>query len=159
MASGVEWRPRRVAGSSARGVRRDEADSLPERGSSARGFGPERRLRRRRDFTQIFSGGRRLTTQVVTFVVHPNGVSYPRLGLAVPRRVARRAVARNRLKRRIRESFRLHAEHLGGVDVVVLVHRGAQTMDSAGFCGVLARQWERVMRRVQRKDTAVTGGA
>lgn len=136
-----------------RGARRDEPDSLPECGPTDRRFRPKHRLRRRNDFAKVFSGGIRLNTQVVTIVVRPNGADHPRLGLAVPRRVARRAVARNRLKRRIRESFRHHAERLVGLDVVVLVRPGAEKMDSKRFGGLLARQWERAGRR-HRTGTA-----
>ena len=43
----------------------------------------------------------------------------PRLGLAVAVRVAGGAVGRNRLRRMIRESFRLDQRELPAVDVVV----------------------------------------
>lgn len=135
-------------------MRRDEKDSPPERHSSDRRFGPKHRLRRRNDFAKVFSGGIRLNTQVVTIVVRPNGADHPRLGLAVPRRVARRAVVRNRLKRRIRESFRHHAEGLAGLDVVVLARTGAEKMDSTRFGRLLARQWERAGRLQRRTVTA-----
>ena len=150
MASGLEWPPRQVGGSSARGVRRDETDSPPERNSTDRRFRPKYRLRRRKDFAKVFSGGIRLNARVVTTVVRPNGVNHPRLGLAVARRSARRAVARHRLKRRIRESFRHHAGRLGGLDVVVIVNPGAEKMDSKRFRELLAQQWERVVRLAHR---------
>ena len=90
-----------------------------------------------------------MNTQIVAIVARPNGANHPRLGLAVSRRVARRAVVRNRLKRRIRESFRHHAERLGGLDVVVLARPGAEKVDSKRFGGLLARQWERAARLVR----------
>jgi len=50
-----------------------------------------------------------------------NGTPLPRLGLSVPRRVGN-AVTRNRVKRRLREAFRLHQSKLPpGVDLVVNV--------------------------------------
>ena len=136
------------------GVRRDGPDSLPERDFSDRRFGPERRLRRRRDFAKVFSGGIRLNARVVTVIVHPNGMNHPRLGLAVGRRVASRAVVRHRLKRRIRESFRHNLERLGGLDVVVLVKPGVEKMESRRFRGLLAQQWERAAQVVRRTVSA-----
>ena len=133
-----------------RGARRDEPDSPPECGPTDRRFRPKHRLRRRKDFARVFSGGTRLNARVVTVVVRPNVVNHPRLGLAVARRAVRRAVARHRLKRRIRESFRHHAGRLGGLDVVVLVNPGAEKMDPECFRGLLARQWERVVRLAHR---------
>lgn len=95
----------------------------------------------------------------MTIVVRPNGVNHPRLGLAVPRRVARRAVARNRLKRQIRESYRQHAERLGGLDVVVLANKGAEQVVSKCFRRVLARQWERATRLLRRNQAVASRGA
>jgi ribonuclease P protein component len=42
-----------------------------------------------------------------------------RLGLLISRRHAARAVVRNRIKRCIREAFRLEQERLGPIDVLV----------------------------------------
>lgn len=43
----------------------------------------------------------------------------PRLGMLISRRHAARAVVRNRIKRCIREAFRLEQERLGPLDVLV----------------------------------------
>ena len=133
-----------------RGARRDEPDSPPECGPTDRRFRPKHRLRRRKDFARVFSGGTRLNARVVTVVVRSNVMNHPRLGLAVARRTVRRAVARHRLKRQIRESFRHHAERLGGLDVVVVVNPGAEKMDSKRFGELAARQWERAARLAHR---------
>ena len=100
-------------------------------------------MRRRKEFQRVLSGGVRLNVLAMTLVLRPNGVSQPRLGLAVPRRAAKSAVTRHRLKRRIRESFRHHAEHLAGLDVVVIVRPGAVAMDARRFRDVLASAWTR----------------
>ena len=134
------------------GARREGADSLPEHKLPDRRFGPERRLRRRNDFSKILSGGIRLNVQVVTIVVRPNEADHPRLGLAVSRRVARSAVTRHRLKRHIRESFRHHTESLAGLDVVVLARPGAAKMDSGRLRGVLTRGWCRAADMVRRNE-------
>ena len=137
------WPQRLVGGFSARDVRREGANSLPEHKTADRRFGSERRLHRRKDFATVLSRGNRLNLKFVTIVVRPNRANHPRLGLAVPRRVARRAVVRHRLKRHIRESFRHHTEHLTGLDVVVLANAGADKMDARRLRGLLARGWDR----------------
>ena len=143
MVSGPEWPRRRDGGFSARGVRRDGADSLPERGTADRRFGAERRLRRRRDFTKVFSDGVRLNARGVTIIVRPNGLAHPRLGLVVARRVLPRAVNRHRLKRLVRESFRHNIEPLRGLDIVMIAKRGVEKMQSRAVGEHLARLWAR----------------
>jgi len=46
-------------------------------------------------------------------------LGYPRLALVVPKRLAPRAVTRNRIRRLVREAFRMHQEQLGALDCVV----------------------------------------
>lgn len=57
----------------------------------------------------------------VTVLGVPNGLGWPRLGLSVPRRTGT-AARRNRMKRRLREAFRLMQHDLPvGYDIVVAV--------------------------------------
>jgi ribonuclease P protein component len=49
----------------------------------------------------------------------PNSLGFPRLALVVPKRLVPRATARNRIRRLIREAFRLQQLRLGGNDCVV----------------------------------------
>ena len=46
-----------------------------------------------------------------------------RLGITVSRRGSTKAVRRNRLKRRVRESFRYHKQPLAGLDLVVIARQ------------------------------------
>lgn len=49
----------------------------------------------------------------------PSPFGYPRLALVVPKRLAPRAVTRNRIRRLVREAFRLQQQRLGALDCVV----------------------------------------
>lgn len=79
------------------------------------------RLRLKRDFRRAFGGGIRHGLGPLTIVAVPNDVDENRLALAVPRRVGG-AVTRNRVKRLLREAFRLRQHELPGFyDLVVVV--------------------------------------
>jgi ribonuclease P protein component len=58
-----------------------------------------------------------------TLFAKPNGLGQARIGIIVSRRVARRAVDRNRAKRLVREAFRRARHRLAGIDVVVELRR------------------------------------
>ena len=74
-----------------------------------------------------------------------------RLGLAISRRAAKRAVDRNKLKRLARESFRLQ-EQLPGWDFIVMAKLGAARADKTVLRASLDRHFERLIRRAGAND-------
>ena len=71
----------------------------------------------------------------------------PRLGLAIAARVVGNAVSRNRIKRLVRESFRLHQHELPAVDIVVSARSLARTADNAAIIRSLERHWRAVINQ------------
>ena len=63
--------------------------------------------------------GTRRSVAGYTFFLERRSAGGPRLGLLVTRKHAARATQRNRIKRCIREAFRLEQETLGAVDLLV----------------------------------------
>lgn len=80
--------------------------------------------------------------------------SVPRLGLAISRKQLRRAVDRNRIKRIVRESFRLHAASLPAVDIVVLARQPAATAEARQLTRALSKHWNRIRNDATASDTA-----
>jgi ribonuclease P protein component len=68
-----------------------------------------------------------------------NGLSRARIGIIASRRVAPRAVDRNRMKRMVREVFRTLARQPAGVDIVVELRRCPQRGARAAARTELAR--------------------
>jgi ribonuclease P protein component len=73
-----------------------------------------------------------------------NALPHPRLGITVSRKAAARAVVRNRIKRQIRESFRLHCNRLPPLDIVVIGHRAAAAANPGELRASLAQHWQRL---------------
>ena len=97
--------------SQARSVRRD-----PE--LNDRRFRPCERLRLRADFSRVFAEKRSAGDELLIVYVSANHLAWSRLGLSVGKRVGR-AVQRNRVRRRLREAFRLNKSKLPqGYDIV-----------------------------------------
>lgn len=85
------------------------------------GFSVHKRLRTPQDYKAVFAKPKRSNSSYFKVLARPNGKSVSRLGVIVAKKVIRRAVVRNRVKRLIRESFRRHQELLKGLDIVVLL--------------------------------------
>lgn len=114
--------------------------------SSGSRFPRSARLTQPREYQRVFAGAKRLGDRFFTVLAVPNDHGHPRLGMAVSRRNARRAVDRNRLKRLIRESFRHQQAKLAGYDLVVLAKPAAVTADNALLTRALAHHWHRLRK-------------
>jgi ribonuclease P protein component len=95
------------------------------------GLDGARRLRQKAQFEGLLQHGSRRSVDGYTFYVQRRASGGARLGMLVSRRHSPRAVERNRIKRCIREAFRLEQERLGPLDVLVRPPYGARP--SAGM--------------------------
>lgn len=102
------------------------------------------RLRTSREYTQVWRQGRRCHTTHLLVIVGA-GSGGARLGISVSRKVGN-AVSRNRIKRWIREYFRVHREKLAaGADCSVIVKPGAALLDHAA----IDQQFREALQRLQ----------
>lgn len=99
------------------------------------------RLLSGRDFSRVFSNRRARDNAL--FRIHYAPGDQPRLGMAVSRRISRKAVERNRIRRQIRESFRLQRPHLTAGDYVVVPRPAAAGADRVRLRQALDDLWQR----------------
>jgi len=92
--------------------------------SAPHSFAMQERLKRARDFDLIFSSGRAVADQRLVLHGRPNDLPYNRLAFAVGKKHGD-AVARNRLKRVLREAYRTQKPTLPqGYDLVLVPRAG-----------------------------------
>ena len=85
-------------------------------------------IRRRSDFERLYSSGKRYRTSLLTAVVLFRGDEEVtcRAAFVVGRKVARQAVRRNRVRRRLREAYRSYRGLLaGGADLALVAQPAA----------------------------------
>ena len=107
-------------------------------------FGANLRLRSKLQFDAVYAGSRRVDDRFFALRVKANGLSHPRVGLAVAVKTAGNAVGRNRIRRLVRESFRLSQHELPPVDVVVAAKFPAREASATSLRDSLATLWKRV---------------
>lgn len=105
-------------------------------------FPRRRRLTRSGDFRRVFSAKQVFIDRELIVHAAANGGRPTRLGMAVSRKVGG-AVRRNRIRRLMRESFRLNQHRFPeGLDLVLVPRRGAElTLEalSASLVKLVAR--------------------
>lgn len=101
-------------------------------------YPPRARLPRGADLVQCWETGRRVRLRHLEMAWRPNSQGHARTGIVVPR-FGNTAVARNRLRRRVREILRRELlASLPAVDVVVRARRDAYTAAFAELRAELA---------------------
>lgn len=74
----------------------------------------------------MYDTGRKLFTRDFLVIVNKSAVPLSRLGITISRKIDKRAVVRNSLKRKVREIFRHFRSRLkSSIDIVVVARKGA----------------------------------
>lgn len=109
-------------------------------------FPQSARLLKAIEYSQVFEQPLKSVDDCFTILWRKNSLDYPRLGLAISKKNAKRAVDRNRIKRLARESFRLETNRLPSVDIVILSRR--QTIERSNYriFRSLNKHWEKIIR-------------
>jgi ribonuclease P protein component len=104
-------------------------------------------LRTAAEFKRVFRRGLRLDGPLFVLLAAENGVDRGRLGLAVGRRVGG-AVARNRAKRLLRETFRRNkTAAIRGLDLVLI----PKVEISGRSLGDVEREYQTRLKRVAKR--------
>lgn len=83
-------------------------------------FTRQERLTKKREFEKVFQEGKVIKNGKIVLYVMPNSLGVSRLGLVVSKKVGN-AVRRNRVKRLLREAYRLNKHLLKiSVDIVAI---------------------------------------
>ncbi|AHG76943.1 ribonuclease P protein component [Mannheimia varigena] len=103
-------------------------------------------------FKAVFEEPLRASTPQMTLLARENTVDNPRLGLTVAKKHLKRAHDRNRIKRIVRESFRLKQHELPNFDFVFVSKGGIGKLDNATLFDTLEKLWARHIR-LSKKPT------
>lgn len=102
------------------------------------GFSKWERIRKKKEFLEITRTGQRRQTLHFVIYLRPNPEGRVRLGMTVSRRVGN-AVKRNRVKRLLREFFRLHKQRLPSHDFLIIAKKGAANLNYGQVCEELSK--------------------
>ncbi|MEE9309978.1 MAG: ribonuclease P protein component [Cocleimonas sp.] len=98
------------------------------------------------NYQNVFAKAERFGNCSFTVLARENGLDHARLGLAISKKCAKRAVDRNLIKRQFRESFRLNQHKLPCVDIIAMCKPSVLSLDKAEMRTQIDSQW-RFMRK------------
>jgi ribonuclease P protein component len=105
------------------------------------------RLLKPSEFKHVFDQPNKASTFSFLTFSRENQSTHSRVGLAISKKNAKRAVDRNRIKRLIRENFRLNKQKLPPVDIVILAKRGILEQDNEALQKQLYGLWKKLARQ------------
>jgi len=117
-------------------------------------FSPSQRLLTANDYKSVFDQSHfRASHKNALMLAHLNEKSFARLGLVFSKKNVNRAVDRNRLKRISREQFRLHNEHLAGLDIIIMARHGLAELTNEIYTKLFLDLMEAIkQQRLRKKD-------
>ncbi len=118
----------------------------------AKSFKRNRRIADAGLFAEVLKNGKRLASGSLVFKQQPARQA-GQLGLSIAKRHLKRAVDRNRVKRIVREAYRLGPESLQAIDLVVLLSRAPANIRTAKGRRELAAEVGRLLTRSIEKAT------
>ncbi|HDS1815516.1 MAG: ribonuclease P protein component [Pseudomonadales bacterium] len=110
-------------------------------------FSREKRLLTPRHFKAVFdSPTGKVPGKNLLILARENGLDHPRLGLVIGKKSVKLAVQRNRLKRLMRDSFRLNQQMLAGLDIVIVARKGLGEVENPELHQHFGKLWKRLAR-------------
>ncbi len=101
-----------------------------------------KRLIEKTDYQYVFNKAFKVTNFPFLILYKQGLTTNSRLGLAISKKKVAKAHDRNRIKRIVRESFRL--QQLPVVDIVVIAQGGGETLDNTVLYRQLGKIWEKL---------------
>ena len=115
-------------------------------------FPKRARLLKPAEFSRVFKKAHRSSDRFFTILAAQNDLAYPRLGLAISKKHAKRAVDRNRIKRIMRESFRLNPTLLANADYVAMAKPVTKSATNGELIASLENHWQRLRKQCEKSS-------
>lgn len=108
-------------------------------------FDKTRRLLTKSDYDFVFAQAKRITSPEFIVLYRDNTIGFARVGLALSRKAIAKAHDRNRIKRVVRETFRM--QQLRAVDIVILARPGAGRIQQETIIASIGKIWDKLCER------------
>ena len=116
-------------------------------------FSRELRLLTPTHFEYVFSNAIPSVSPQLTLLARINTSDNPRLGITIAKKRVKHAHNRNKLKRIIRESFRLQRHSFPNIDIVVVGKSGLDKLSNQELFSLLSKLWKKLALRCEKSQS------
>jgi len=113
-------------------------------------FPRELRLLTPSQFSRIFDHPIKAVSNHLTLLAKPNNLDHARIGLTIAKKKEKTAVGRNRIKRIIRNSFRINQHSLPKIDIVVIARNDVGSASNEELQQQLEKLWKKLTKRCEK---------
>ena len=113
-------------------------------------FNKSKRLLKSEQYRIVLRQGKKLFNPLFLLFILPNNQMQSRLGITVSKKVSKRAVDRNRIKRQVREFFRLNENLSSNCDVVLIANPPASKNDNKEIQRALKNVWHKAGQYINK---------
>jgi ribonuclease P protein component len=110
-------------------------------------FTKAQRLLKPAEFKHVFDQRQSQHNALFGVYTARNTLNHARVGLVVSKKVSKRAVVRNKIKRLVRESFRLQQAALGSIDFVIVAKTPLADVATDTITTTLQPLWSKAIKR------------
>ncbi|CAA0104411.1 Ribonuclease P protein component [Zhongshania aliphaticivorans] len=115
-------------------------------------FEKSSRLLNASEYQAVFDESRlKVSTAELLFLARKNDLNRARLGLVIAKKNVKLSVQRNRIKRVIRETFRMNKHNLQGIDIIVLARRGLGDLSNKKLNETCNQLWHQLEKRAEKR--------
>lgn len=129
----------------------EASDQLSDGRINSFSFPRSARLLTGAEYSCVFKKNQRFSDRFWTILVRQEATQPSKLGLAIAKKRAKRAVDRNKIKRIARESYRHHRVNMDGLQLVVMNRDAAATEPVAGLRRSMDSLCRKIISKYQRK--------
>ena len=107
-------------------------------------FPRNQRLLTKAEFKSVFDQSRKVSQKHLLVLFKASPQAKNRLGVIVGKRVAKKAVTRNTIKRIMRESFRLNQAMFSGLDLIIIARAQCDKLEKVELRRGIDKLWEKL---------------
>lgn len=118
-------------------------------------FTRQKRLLNAEDFQRVFDNTQiKVSTHELLILGMPNNLGHSRIGFIIAKKNIRTAVHRNRIKRLIREHFRVHSNEIIATDLIIMARKGFDKRNNSEINIAFCFLWDKLVSRCRSSVSA-----